>query len=59
MKIESHKPRQPVTVTIEFANVEEVRDLLEELQTWKPSGGWSQTSEEFFSGLTSALLEVD
>jgi hypothetical protein len=59
MRIESHKPRQPVTITIEFDNVEEVRGLLEELQTWKPTGGWSQTSEEFFSGLKSALLEVD
>ena len=57
MEISSHTPPQPVFVTIEFKSVNELVDLLVGLKQWTPTGGWSGTSLEFFSGLQEVIDE--
>ncbi len=57
MEISAHRPEQPIIVTIEIKNEREARELLSDLQTWKPTMGWSGLTSEFFECIEEALNE--
>lgn len=57
MKIERYIPDQPVVITINFKNRTEIRELLDGLQIWKPTGGWTSLVNEFFEGLNEAIID--
>jgi hypothetical protein len=59
MKTEVRRPEQPVVLQIEFKSFREARDLMEELMTWKPTGGWSPLATQFLEALDEAAQDED
>lgn len=41
-------------LTIQFESTSEPKQLLAELQTWTPRGGWSHLAQQLFEALNNA-----
>ena len=55
MEFEIFKPRQPVELTLKFVDADEAEQLLTSLQTWTPTGGWSEIAKELFKALVQII----
>lgn len=48
MEGNKHVERAPFHVSLEFESVRESTELAEELQTWRPTFGWSENAQKLF-----------
>jgi hypothetical protein len=54
METNVYIPEPKPEVTLKFENSYEPRNLLEELHTWTPVGGWSNLAKALFDALEEA-----
>jgi hypothetical protein len=59
MQAEVYIPPVMPVVTLKFEKPYEARNLLEELTTWAPAGGWSSDAHALFSALREAANPDD